>query len=975
MPVSIAEFWKLAEASELLSGEACAALQSEFASLKGAAQQANARSLAQWLVARGRLTRYQASLLAAGRPGPFVFGPFVVTDRIDEGRLARVFRATHNGSDKALVVFLAQLTDDPQEHQHLIDLAQAAAAVKNAHVSRTYRAVRHRSQTFIVVEALVGESLQELLVRQKPTTAEACRLGFQAALGLVAMHAAGLAHGAVSPANIWIGTDGAAKVLQFPLVPPADKLRRREPLLVDYLAPELADPPEPATPLADIYSLGCVLFEILSGRVPFPGGTPEQKIARHGAEFPQRLDELNPQIPEELADLVAEMMAKDPLLRCQTASHVAHLLAPFASESRRGAGQPPKLDGGGLAPGYGAWKAPDWQAPPQQFQPAVKSPAEPGARDADESQVIAAEEAVEPAGHEAMAAIVVAAAEEKTKGAQAAHQLPFVVTDTPSVTAIGPPRGRTSKAAAVGIGVALAAVAVLVVATIILMQSDKTSDAQPSEGAKPAKVDAEQPPLDETPDAAVEETAADGSAAPGQPAFTEVDDDGQTLWLPPTAGAPLETAYLPNGAQVFLAVRPAELLHTSEGPKLLDALGPGGKWADAQVRTTLGLEPAQIEQLIVAFAPDETLVPQATFVARLVGDVPRETLLAAWGKPKGSVHKGKRYFEGAQNAYYLPEAGAGRVVVIAPPATMKQILELDGRPLLRSGVEKLLAASDAARHVNLVFIPSYLLTDGRSLLASHLDRLRLPLREFLDESIEAVLASAHVGEQLYVEVRAVAPVDRPPLELLKLLAGRWEKMPDRVESHVASLAPQPHGRMVIIRLGRMLQLARDFTRGAVENGQVVFNCYLPQSAAHNLVMGAELTLLESAGVAGSVADRAPPPSAPASAAEALRRKITLSFPRDSLDRVMDVLAGELGVEITILGPDLQLEGITKNQSLNNVDERDQPAGDILRMLLKRANPDGKLVYVIRPGGDGREEVVITTRAAAKLRGETLPDGF
>ncbi len=150
--------------------------------------------------------------------------------------------------------------------------------------------------------------------------------------------------------------------------------------------------------------------------------------------------------------------------------------------------------------------------------------------------------------------------------------------------------------------------------------------------------------------------------------------------------------------------------------------------------------------------------------------------------------------------------------------------------------------------------------------------------------------------------------------------------------------------------------------------------YLPQTAAHNLIMGAELTLLQTPGAAPTTA-LAPAAVAPQSIAETLKRKVSLSFPRDSLDRVMDVLAQDLGIEILILGADLQLEGITKNQSLNNVDERDQPADEILRKLLAMANPDGKLVYVIGKNDAGQAALLITTRAAVQKRGDALPEGF
>ena len=77
--------------------------------------------------------------------------------------------------------------------------------------------------------------------------------------------------------------------------------------------------------------------------------------------------------------------------------------------------------------------------------------------------------------------------------------------------------------------------------------------------------------------------------------------------------------------------------------------------------------------------------------------------------------------------------------------------------------------------------------------------------------------------------------------------------------------------------------------------------------------------------------------------------------------------------IVIRGADLQLDGITKNQSFG-LDERDKPADAILRTILARSNPDGKLVYVVR-SKDGVESIEITTRAAAANRGDTLPPGF
>ena len=368
MHLSIDEFWKLVAASELLTPAECATLNAEFSGLQGDAGASDVKSLSQWLLSRGKLTAYQAAILAAGRPGPFVFGPFVVMERIEHGRLARLFRATFEGKQPVLLVLMAQLTDDTQEYQPLADLAKVAAAVKNPHVTRTHLATRQRSQSFIVTESLAGQSLAELLAKGRLAPQIACQIGFQVALGLIALHAEKLTHGGVSPRNIWIGPSGGARLMQFPLSPPPRRQPRGELPLADYVAPEWFAAEAEPTPAVDIYGLGCVLFELLSGRVPFPGGTVDEKRTRHRREMPERLDAIDAQTPEELAELVDDMLAKDPILRCESASHVAHLLAPFATNTR-GRAVPPKIEPQTLTPGYGAWHAPEWQAPPQELLP------------------------------------------------------------------------------------------------------------------------------------------------------------------------------------------------------------------------------------------------------------------------------------------------------------------------------------------------------------------------------------------------------------------------------------------------------------------------------------------------------------------------------------------------------------------------------------------------------------------------------
>ena len=101
--------------------------------------------------------------------------------------------------------------------------------------------------------------------------------------------------------------------------------------------------------------------------------------------------------------------------------------------------------------------------------------------------------------------------------------------------------------------------------------------------------------------------------------------------------------------------------------------------------------------------------------------------------------------------------------------------------------------------------------------------------------------------------------------------------------------------------------------------------------------------------------------------------MTLVFARDTLEKSVQMVAEEAGVPIEINGRDLELEGITKNQSFG-LAERDTTADAVLRTILAKSNADGKLVYVVR-SQDGAETIEITTRAAAAKRGDTLPPGF
>ena len=134
----------------------------------------------------------------------------------------------------------------------------------------------------------------------------------------------------------------------------------------------------------------------------------------------------------------------------------------------------------------------------------------------------------------------------------------------------------------------------------------------------------------------------------------------------------------------------------------------------------------------------------------------------------------------------------------------------------------------------------------------------------------------------------------------------------------------------------------------------MLRCYLPEVAEHRICYMASIWPWPSSPAGGAaVAKTAGPDAGTQTVAQRLKKKTTLTFPRDTLERALQLLFDDLGVKYQILGGDMQLEGITKNQSFG-LDERDKPADEILRKIMLLANPDGKLVYVVKSpaGGTG-----------------------
>ena len=474
----------------------------------------------------------------------------------------------------------------------------------------------------------------------------------------------------------------------------------------------------------------------------------------------------------------------------------------------------------------------------------------------------------------------------------------------------------------------------------------------------------------------------------------QIVDSADLPWASPTDGKPPSLAYLPPGSQLILLARPAAIVADEEGRQFVKSLGPRVAEGIATLHSLCGCSLENIAEVQAGWQADANAATAsedvlAGWTVRFQEPSPLwddgEARAKAWGETTEKDIDGEQVYAGPKLSFWLPAAEEGCVLVMAPAGLMEQMVEQmvaaraagsedDGDALVASlpqDLEQLVGMLDRTRHLTLLGSPHYLLTDGRPLMAGPLAGLVEPLGSFFGDGVKAAALSLHCGDNFYAEVDTIATRAEPAKSLAGRLAQQIEKVADAVEDYCASINPHPYGRKLVMRLPSMIRVVAASARCGAEGKGVVLNTYLPRHAAHNLVLASELALEQTPGselVAG--VSRKPAAAASAGPAGGLQKKISLVFTKDTLEKSIQMLSDEIGIPMEILGGDLQLEGITKNQSFG-LDERDKPAEAVLRTILAKSDSGGRLVYIIRKR-DGVESIEISTKAAAAKRGDTLP---
>ncbi|MGQ9779106.1 MAG: Stk1 family PASTA domain-containing Ser/Thr kinase [Bacillota bacterium] len=244
---------------------------------------------------------------------------------IGEGGMALVYKAECSvlARPVAVKILRPQFAADAEFVERFRREAQAAARLSHPNIVTVYDVGQDKGLNYIVMEYVPGENLKEIIKREAPfTVARALNIARQICEALHHAHQHNIIHRDIKPHNILITPEGLVKVTDFGIARAvsASTLTQGGAVLgsVQYFSPEQAKG-APASVASDIYSLGCVLYEMLTGSVPFKGESPIAIALKHIQEDPAPLRQFRPGIPPAVENLVARALAKDPSLRFPSA--------------------------------------------------------------------------------------------------------------------------------------------------------------------------------------------------------------------------------------------------------------------------------------------------------------------------------------------------------------------------------------------------------------------------------------------------------------------------------------------------------------------------------------------------------------------------------------------------------------------------------------------------------------------------------
>ena len=932
MGTDVQQFWKLLAHSKLYSLDRVRKLAEQ--ARPHAKELTTASSVAKWLIEKSAITRYHARILLAGRPGPFVFGDYAVTGNTANSEARNLFSARHRPTGHpVLLEFLDEaLLDDSMSSglEQLSATISGCQQLEHPALSRCFELISLEDYKFIVHESPTGPALAKELARANAKGAGESGTQFPPAKALRMISSVANGLGELHKIGLAHGKVSTRSITirgaaRLSLRPVEHFLAAQESGLDDLQS-------------KDVHDLGCVASSLLLGEVH----DGESGLFASEEVLTGRLQSVRG-MNQSAVQLITRMLAE----------------------------------------------------PPDQFSSVDD------VRDAINRILPEAEPPVYQSHKTISRYLAALRHQENESSAIAASKLSEIgdvspqVAETPSIAAPESTLIRRRKDNRI-LNVALIATPLVLVG--IALASLMTT---PAPGPVVSDLNGERNSVGETGVGAngdsprTSDAGIANNANGARTSATSLPDDGRSLWASPTSGAPVDFEFVPQGSQAILNVRPVEIFAEAEGQRVIKSLGPAFATAVGDWESSTGLRFAAVDELLLAVVPDINNDPQVVTRVTISRDVFEASKFAQ--SDAGQESKNGRFVVSGKVACLIcgAEAEENSDVVrllLGPENVIAQMaMAEETTPILRREFQELARSSDSESQFSLLLAPSFLLSDGQTILPAPYQKFPDDVDAFLGSGVRAMLVTSHLAnDSTFFELRMAATAESRknlPAQFSSRLAGLSASLGESLSNSGGTF-----WQSLAEKMAGMAGFVADNTRVASEGTQVVANVSLPKMAAHNLVLGTELALASrlARGAAGNNAR-----AVELSLDEILAKKMSLAIQQQSLEfairdfstLVNDSIEGAGGkFVVRIIGADLQLDGITRNQQIRNFNESDKTVAELLSELCRRANPvtaaalnhpDQKLVWVMGedPNNPNNRAVLLTTRKAAAAKALELPTVF